>query len=671
MSVRAEASSQSDAARLLSDALIAARASRFEDACSLAEDALQLGADAVVANALLGMLRLDLGEPERAIEHLEMAYSKRPSDIRIAADLAAALASQGRFEDALKVASKELAFTDPTFQLGRLRGAAAVQCGDFTSAIEALDHVLDGAPNDWESWNNLGNALRDAKQLEKSADAFERAIAINPESVETRMNYAGVLRELRRTDEAENLLTNIAHQVPDSSVPLRELHLLLKDARRDQDALAVIKAAVERAPADVGLLIDEANHLASLQRMNEAEEVYRKALAIDPLHAGAFAGLALVFELTNRVDELAGLANEADSRGLDQAANFVRAYHYRRTKEFDRGLRALESVSPDLEPARQLHLKGQLLEGAGRYDDAFEAFAAMNEAFREDTSLPEERSAEYRNTIRYFQSVVTKEWVDSWPAHRQLSTQASPVFLVGFPRSGTTLLDTILMSHPDIQVLEEEPALRTAIEHFPSFVGLPSFEPHEVNEARNAYFNAVQAIEPLAPGKLLIDKNPLTMNLLPFVRRLFPDARVILAIRHPCDVVLSCFMANFRLNEGMSSFIRLDTAAELYDLSFAYLEHVQRLMPMATHIVRYESIVEDRASELRKLFDFLQLGWHEAVLDHQSTARNRGRIKTASYAQVVEPIYTRSAGRWENYRKQLEPVLPLLAPWAEKFGYKL
>jgi hypothetical protein len=130
-------------------------------------------------------------------------------------------------------------------------------------------------------------------------------------------------------------------------------------------------------------------------------------------------------------------------------------------------------------------------------------------------------------------------------------------------------------------------------------------------------------------------------------------------------------MANFRLNEGMSSFIRLDTAAELYDLSFSYYEHVQSLVPLPTHTVVYENVVADRENELRQLFDFLELDWHDAVLDHQKTALKRGRIKTASYAQVLEPIYTRSAGRWQNYRKHLEPVLPVLAPWVEKFGYTI
>ena len=121
----------------------------------------------------------------------------------------------------------------------------------------------------------------------------------------------------------------------------------------------------------------------------------------------------------------------------------------------------------------------------------------------------------------------------------------------------------------------------------------------------------------------------------------------------------------------MSSFLRLDTTAELYDLSFSYLERVRSLLPVNVHTVKYEAIVANREHELQSLFDFLGLDWHDDVLDHQATALGRGRIKTASYAQVAEPIYSRSSGRWHHYRSHLDPILPVLKPWIEKFGYEV
>jgi tetratricopeptide (TPR) repeat protein len=665
------AAGDAGAAATIREALAAARMGRLTEACSIAEQALTAGGDPVAVNTLLGMLRLDLDEPERALEHLEFAHEQRPSDIKVATDLAKALTALERFDRVLEVATPERAFADPTLQLARIRGAIAVQVHDFAAAREALEHVLAAAPDDWETWNNLGNALRGAEQFEDSADAYERALLINSTSAEIRLNYANVLRRLRRFEEAEAMFHELAREFPDSLLPLRDLHHMLRDNGRDQEALQAIEAAVARAPDNVHLLIDKARHLAQLQKMSEAEAAYRHVLDFDPANVAAYVGVAVVLELTNRTGELASLAEEAEERGIGDAVNLIRGFHHLRTKQFDAGLFALESVPADLEPARRLHLQGQLLEGAGRYDEAFEAFSKMNAEFRADPSRPEERGAGYRDQIGKFCERVTAQWAAKWRGEAKPDTRPAPVFLVGFPRSGTTLLDTMLMSHPRVEVLEEEPALRTAMRLVPSFAGLPTMPDEEIAAARDLYFETVASLRPIAQDKLLIDKNPLTMNLLPFVRRLFPDARIILALRHPCDVVLSCFMANFRTNEGMSSFVRLDTAAELYDASFGYYEHVQSLMPLPAHVVSYEKIVADRDRELRSLFDFLVLDWHDAVLDHQATALKRGRIKTASYAQVVEPIYTRSAGRWRHYRKHLEPVLPVLEPWIDKFGYSL
>lgn len=654
------------------EALAAAQAGRLEDACAIAERALVNGGDSAALNALLGTLRLRNGEPERALPHLETAHDRKPHDLRIAANLATVLLALDQFDRALKIASRERAFADPTLQLARLRGAAAAHCEDFTAAVEALEHVVARNPNDWESWNNLGNFRRGADDYEGSVEALRRSLDINPEPATTRMNYANSLRDCGRFEEAETIFRQLADELPNDTAPLRELHLLLKDSNRSDEALKAIDDAIERAPDNVELLLTKATYLGALHKMDAAETVYRRVLGIEPNDEIAYLGLALVYELTNRVSELEALQREVEERGIhEDAINFIRAYCFRRGKKFAEGIAALESVSDDLETPRRRHLLGQLLEGAGRYDEAFATFSRMNEVMSEDASQPVARAAAYRDLIRKFHETVTKEWVDSWREEAVPDAWPAPVFLVGFPRSGTTLLDTILMSHPQTEVLEEEPALRHALETLPEIGELPTLPDERIKAARETYIQTAASLTPLAPGKLLIDKNPLTLNLLPFVRRLFPEAKIILALRHPCDVLLSCYFANFALNEGMSNFLRLDTAAELYDLSFGYHEHVQKLMPLPTHVVKYENIVADRARELSGLFDFLGLDWHDAVMDHQKTALSRGRIKTASYSQVVEPIYTRSAGRWQNYRKHLEPVLPVLEPWARKFGYSI
>jgi hypothetical protein len=198
---------------------------------------------------------------------------------------------------------------------------------------------------------------------------------------------------------------------------------------------------------------------------------------------------------------------------------------------------------------------------------------------------------------------------------------------------------------------------------------LADLDAQEANRLRRLYFETLAEVSPPAPGKRIVDKHPLRMARMPIVNRLFPDARIIFVERHPCDVVLSCFMANFQLNQAMRSFSDLEEAARTYDAVFTAWTKAEAVLPISVHRVRYEHMVEDLPREMRPLLDFLGLGWDEKVLDNQAAAASRGHVRTASYAQVTEPIYTRSAGRWERYRTQLAPVLPILAPWAEKMGY--
>jgi hypothetical protein len=250
------------------------------------------------------------------------------------------------------------------------------------------------------------------------------------------------------------------------------------------------------------------------------------------------------------------------------------------------------------------------------------------------------------------------------------SVPPPPVFLVGFPRSGTTLLDTLLMNLPELEVLEEVPIVEqteTLMGDAARFVSLSS---SEIAKLRSHYFDLLRALKPSADvNRMIVDKFPLNLVRVPFIFRLFPDARFIMVERHPCDVVLSCYMSRFQTNRATVQFHDLTSAARLYDLSMQVWTKAEALLPLRVHRVRYERMVDDLASEIKPLLGFLDLPWRPDVLDNQRIAMQRAHVPTASYAQVTEPIYGRARGRWQRYRQFLEPVLPILAPWAEKMGY--
>jgi len=667
MSVATTLNDQTAAA--VRQALEAANRGQFAEACKIGEQALAAGGEAIALNAMLGMLRCQMGQVEAGAGHLRIAHEGRAADLKIATNLVTALAQLEQFEEALGILTAEMAASDKTLRLLKLRGFVAQNAGEFAVAVAAYEQAVAADPKDWESWNNLGNARRGAGDAQQAVDALRRAVELRPDAAPVRLNYATALEFAGNVEDAEREYRGIGKDFPNNAEPFQELFQLLRMQYRDDDALDAIEEAVRRAPADIALGLGLASHRLNRLKHAAAEEAYRRILNYEPNNTLGWLGIATVLDQTNRTDELAALVGEAERAkvGAD-GLSFIKAFDHRRARRHSEGLEELRKVPEDLETARRQQLLGQLLEGVGEYDAAIAAFDRMNQFTDGDPASPELRAASYREMVQQNRETLTRAWVDSWREAKP-DDRPSPAFLVGFPRSGTTLLDTILMGHPGTEVLEEEPTLMNAAERLGGFAEIPAAL--KLKEARDTYFETARALSPLEPGKLLIDKNPLAMNSIPMIRRLFPDARIILALRHPCDVVLSCFVTNFKPNNSTVNFKWLDKAAELYDLSFSYFEQACELLNPPVHRINYENIVSDRERELRPLFDFLELPWSEQVLDHQSTARSRGHIKTASYAQVVEPIYQRSAGRWQSYRKHLEPVFPILRPWVEKFGYSL
>jgi tetratricopeptide (TPR) repeat protein len=661
-----------DTATAIRDALTAASRGRIADARRIGETALASGGDAAALNAMLGTFCIKSGDFEGAARHLRIARAKRPDDAIIALNLGTALAQLGLFSEGLEQAPAEMAEKDLSGHLLRLRAFCAQSLDDHSAAIDAYERVLARFPTDWESWNNLGNSRRSAGDFEGAVEALQRAASLAADAPPVRLNFANALVAAGKNAEAEAEFRALAKDFPGDWRSLRELHVLLRSQAREEEALGAIEEASRRNPEDLELKLAIASQRLLMLDNSGAEAAYGEVVTRDPRNASGNLGLAVTYELSNRTEDLARLVIEAEARGVhDDILNFIRAFDHRRAKRFHEGLAVMATVATELESARAAQLLGQLYDGAGEYEQAWHAFSRMNEIQRGDASNPEQRAANYRQAIRRNLEASTPAWANAWEDLEIEDGRPSPVFLVGFPRSGTTLLDTILMAHPQVEVLEEEPTLHRAGELLADYPNLPRAPRELVAAARDAYFDAVTKRTPMATGKVIIDKNPLFTVALPLIRRIFPDAKIILALRHPCDVALSCFTTNFRLNDGMSSFLRLDTTAELYDLAFSQFERVQHLLPMAIHQVCYERVVANRESELQSLLDFLELPWNADVLDHQKTALERGRIKTASYSQVVEPIYSRSSGRWRNYEAHLAPILPVLKPWIEKFGFEL
>ena len=653
----------------IQEAMRLARLGNIAGARTVAEKALDLGSNRFALHALLGMLCCQAGDWASGIDYLRKAHEAHPADISVATNLVQALLESGSPDEALKACTAELAQVDPSRRLLRLRAYLLQLREDHAAAVEAYETLVAAVPQDMEAWNNLGNSLAQLGDFDGAIAALNRAADLGLRSAPARLNLSGALVGAGRSDEALAVLLDAVRHSPRDPKLLTEVAAVYKQLDRNDDAIEALERAVPFDPGNSELRIQLAAEQINSWKADEAEANIRDVLAREPHHAEAHTLLGILYEHSNRVADLAAQVMVAEQADLDPGAlAFLRALMCRREKRFEAGLAALAEVPADVEPIRCAQLAGQFHDRLGDAEQAFAAFKEMNHQMALDPSDPVGRAASYRAHVERDRALVTADWIGSWRPANPAARRSSPVFLLGFPRSGTTLLDTILMGHPRVRVMEERPVLFRVEEMLGGIDRLPDVDDAQLARLRDRYFEEAAQYVDLDDDTVLVDKSPLHVNKVPLLHRLFPDAQIILALRHPCDVVLSCFLTNFRLNGAMSNFLDLEGCARLYDLSFGYWGQVRALLPLKVHEVRYEALVADSTAELRPLFEVLNLDWHEDALDHQKTAADRGIISTASYAQVLEPIYDRAAGRWTRYRAQLEPVLPVMQPWVERLG---
>ena len=579
-----------------------------------------------------------------------------------------ALLDAGRAMDAERLGQTALAKATP--ELLRIRATIARQLGKPEEAIALLEEATLAAPEDFAAWNNLGNALHEADQPERAVPALERAAKLRPDLGLVQVNLGRALATAGQHEESRLALEKAALlDSTDASAPFELGRGLLRQGRAEE-ALPLLGKAAQLDKRDPKVFVTIGLAFARLDDCVRPKMPFEFALQVEPGHAPAYLNLAIILDRENRLDELEALERQALANGCAGGeVSYLQALLARRHGRLEEALHLAEaSIAPSLDLALRAQFIGEIADRLGDTETAFAAFAEMNSITGSRPDAVQFDSSEHHRIVESLAERTTGDWFESWRPAEPSAEPPSPAFLVGFLRSGTTLLDTILMGHPGTQVIEEEPILARVEGQLGEMERLVELDTEGVNALRARYFAELPV--PVATGKLLIDKNPLASLRAPLIHRIFPDARFIFALRHPCDVVLSCFMQNLLVSMSTASFLDLRNAALSYDHAMTYWQKCQDIFPLKVHTVRYEDLVADVEGEIRALLDYLGLPWDEKVLDHQRTAVSRGRIRTPSYAQVTEKIYTRATGRWERYRKHLEPVLPILAPWVERFGYE-
>jgi hypothetical protein len=254
------------------------------------------------------------------------------------------------------------------------------------------------------------------------------------------------------------------------------------------------------------------------------------------------------------------------------------------------------------------------------------------------------------------------------------ATAHEPIFMVGFPRSGTTLLEEILGTAPSVAATQERDGLADGMREFmgapASLKRLAAARPGGLSHYRQLYRKRLFAQGVDVDAAILLDKQPYNTMKLPLISKLFPSAKIIFSIRDPRDVVLSCFRRRFRMNPSNFELLTLEGAARFYDAVMQLAELYRGKLPLALHALRHEDLVADLEVEVQAVCRFTGVPWNKAMRDF-AQARQRRAIATPSSTQISTGLNREGIGHWRHYKAPLAPVLPLLAPWAERFGYNV
>ncbi len=433
------------------------------------------------------------------------------------------------------------------------------------------------------------------------------------------------------------------------------------------------------AEAELYLSTGDINHLRVASEQADAAWGWREALAwairaflIAPLNPAPMRRLYTIFESASQPDLVEEFAAILSSRNLHPQVGLIlsalvaldrkdAAGCLKRLAPLDDAkIAANPAIAPYLGAVRDLRAKAE--EKLGNYRAAYEAYVKLNAAERDPNVDPE----------HYYKGVAIRSKL-AIPAILPPDTHPGVIQMLGFPRSGTTLLENILNAHPQVETFEEIPALTVAIDRIERVVlGKAIDESHEATflAARQRYYREIEVRRRKPGAAVLIDKMPIRSAETDFIVKLFPEWRYIFSIRHPFDVVLSCFKQRFVANPAMENFRTIAGSIRLYDFTMNEWFKHHTMDDPAVIYVRYDELVTDFERVSREVFDFLHLPWDEAVRDFAKASENRA-ANTPSYAKVRQGLGIGVQSQWRNYDFLFNTAEAApLRKWAKFFGYE-
>jgi tetratricopeptide (TPR) repeat protein len=668
----------------------------FDEAASHYEQALAIQPELPQTRANLGNVLRALNRPEEAIGQYQKVLAVRPTDSDVRNNLAGVLLTLGRAEQAIAHYEQVLAVrpdsAEAHFNLGN---ALRAQARD-EEAMSRYQNALAIRPGYADAHNNLGNALVALGRAEEAIGYYESAIAIRPDAADVHFNLGNVLRALARDEEAMSRYQNALAIRPDYAEAHNNLGHALMALNRAEEAIGHYESAIAVRPGFAEAYNNLGGALQKLERYTEAiachqqaliikpdyaeahchlggalhrrglpEEAsahYRKSLAIRPDYAEAYHGLGIALELLGHFDAAHGAHERAVELAPRRAHFHLALAHSRRFRAGDARLAAIEELTRDqasLSEADRIALHFALAKAYAdleQHESSFRHLLEGNALKRRQTGYDEV------TTLRFFERIQTVFTSELTRKRRGGDHSAAPVFVVGMPRSGTTLIEQILASHSKVFGAGELEEFSKAVASlgeangasavFPEIV--PTLSAEHLRQLGGSYLDAISAAA--GPAKRIVDKLPLNFTFVGLIHLALPNARIIYARRDPIDTCLSCFSILFRGDQPHT--YDLGELGRYYRAFEALMQHWRRVLPEGVLLeVQYEDVVDDLEGQARRMVKYCGLEWEEACLAFHKTRRP---VQTASVAQVRQPIYRSSIGRWRPYQHLLQPLLQAL-----------
>jgi tetratricopeptide (TPR) repeat protein len=599
----------------------------------------------------------------------------------------------GNFQNAANFIAQAINFKADEPNYHNIAGEAHLALGDVDSAIAAYKQAIALDPGFAGAHINLGNACKQLGQLEDAVSHYRRAAALDPDMAVAHNNLGIALKELGQPQDALQHLGKAVSIAPNYAEAHSNLGNLLQALGRPEEAIAHHEQALALMPGYAMAHSNLGVVLRALGRLEEAITQFGHAIAIDPNFAMAHYNLGIAVDDSGRPDAAAehygralsidpdyaeahhNLGNVLDQLGqrTDAVAHYEQAIRINpRYAEAHRNLARMNPAKADPLPIEQLlaspslaeedaihcHFAlGSIYDRAGEFDRAFENYSKGNILGRKAVSYDGSKWTRYIDGL--IDAYSTEFFSEMLPAD---SDSEVPVFIIGMPRSGTTLMEQIVASHNEVYGAGELPSfgrfeeeLANRLGGWGSFAkGLRQIDPGTILEFSQRYLDELRDLAPEASR--VTDKMPGNFVQLGLIKLLFPNCRIIHCRRNAMDTCLSNYFNYFAAGNQYSF--------DLEELGRHYLDY-KKIMAHWDAIfgpeileVHYEELVADQETVTRRVIDYLGLDWDDSCLKHYE---NRRAVHNLSSRQVRRPVYASSVGRWKNYEKHLQPLTNVLA----------